>query len=129
METRAAKTVKMAKKVCRPSSHVRSLNPIGPDFIDNQAELDDGYTVPSSRRLRDMMRDMGGEDPDDIVRRLEARFRRMPPPQTSCTDDQLSRDLTRWVHTADACPTTAAAPIWRLRVTVSIWYFFFLYAD
>lgn len=65
------------------------------------------------------MEDVGGEDPHALAERLRDLYRLISHPRDPVREARLTSDFSRWVHTAKACPPTAVAPIWRLRVTVS----------
>jgi hypothetical protein len=88
-------------------------------FIDRQADPEVDGVRSALCRARFLMEDVGGEDPHALAERLRDCYRLISRPRDPIRDARLSTDFSKWVHTAEACPPTTVAPIWRLRVTVS----------
>ncbi|KAJ7894528.1 hypothetical protein B0H13DRAFT_835278 [Mycena leptocephala] len=88
-------------------------------FIDRQADPEVDGVRSALRRARFLMEDVGGENPHALAERLRDRYRLISDSHSRdpVRGAQLFSDFSKWVHTAEACPLTSVAPIWRLRVT------------
>ncbi|KAJ7131260.1 hypothetical protein C8R44DRAFT_871781 [Mycena epipterygia] len=87
------------------------------DFIDRRAYIGDEEPVPASRPAHFFMEDLQGVDPHELARQLRRRYERLPSEHRTRGDTGLDADLTKWIHTAEACPAVNSIPVWRLRVT------------